>query len=661
MKTVLDFVLLAFVCDALTLQHVEHEETNATKAWRTDLPVASLVNNWSSATAVGLTEASPKAINWTSPAALRFTPASQTTWPSALGIVLARLQHLDSYVRLTVHTRPGLSIASILAATVFITRLLSLSCGEVDPDKKEKAKLPMSFYESKALHTMSSGPKNPTFLYWVGKNKKLESVWPILWFTGLFACLFARAWVGAQQEKILSAFLGPRIFLLMPLPCALVNIFIYRLCPWPEKDALHRNDPEYLKRIGCLVPCHKSAHEITNTVKSLLQYLQPEHIVVIDNGNNPTPFDNTKEILQALEPRVHYMWIPIGLKTNGLWHGLAKLPNTVDFVMHIDDDTELPSDFVFDETVWENSKTTGVSYGITMKPTGLVEKLVDFEFRQISQFRLFQSQYSTVWFAHGIIGLWRRSAFDEIMQEHPFLPFGEDAWIGTINLLKQNRMHQELRSCVSTYAPSNLFPFTGSREQGYGAANIWKQRAERWFVNAPRRTWLRIYCLFFYKDTTIMGSLVFKILSMMHLAAIVTHVMLPIVAAKYLLSDNRQTVEYLYRGIQFHWYLLASVLMYIFVHWLDICSMSYFLRHRPELQPDAQTILAWPFYSMFLQVCCVYGHWRSLLYYIPFFPMRTGMYTEGLMDTASLKKYNGIEAIPEEGGLKASLVIRGAA
>jgi hypothetical protein len=274
-----------------------------------------------------------------------------------------------------------------------------------------------------------------------------------------------------------------------------------------------------------------------------------------------------------------------------------------------------------------------------MKPSGLVAKLVDFEFKQISLFRLFQSQYSTVWFQHGIIGIWRRGAFTETLEEHPFLPFGEDNWNGTINLLKQRHMAQELRSCVSTYAPSTIFPGTGSREQGYGATNLWKQRAERWCVNAPRRFWIRLYLLFFYQSETFMKSLVFKVVSIVHLCGIVVNLAAPLLV--------------LYALHQWHlpsaWHVLSRFLGYLIFQWLDICIMSnVLLRHRPDLQADLTTIVLWPFYHLFLHVCTIYGHWRCLLWYIPFVPMRHGLYTEGMMDEKSLKKWHNIECSGEQ-------------
>ena len=121
---------------------------------------------------------------------------------------------------------------------------------------------------------------------------------------------------------------------------------------------------------------------------------------------------------------------------------------------------------VFDESVWEHKETAAVSYGISMYQTGTVESLVDFEFKLISHHLNILSRTSSVVFCYGIIGLWRRKAFRDRLHEHPYLPWGEDSWIGHINMLKNAQIRQENRSFVSTYAPSALLPFSGLPRSG---------------------------------------------------------------------------------------------------------------------------------------------------------------------------------------------------
>ena len=44
---------------------------------------------------------------------------------------------------------------------------------------------------------------------------------------------------------------------------------------------------------------------------------------------------------------------------------------------HVDDDTVVPADMVFDESVWEHPETDAVSYGITMQQSCLTRDCDD--------------------------------------------------------------------------------------------------------------------------------------------------------------------------------------------------------------------------------------------------------------------------------------------
>lgn len=502
-----------------------------------------------------------------------------------------------------------------------------------EEDKPKPRLESFDFYKSQALVTKSpplhAGPLNAVRTFQTANVNWRAALWFLV--LGITVAAIAKLYSLHASEADPESVLPFYLFCII----SAVNLTVFVTAPWPSKDSEHINDPEYLSQIGCVVPCHQSAAEIVTTVKSLLRFLKPEHIVVVDNGNSIKPLDNTKEVLFKLDPQVRYMWVPIGHKSNALWKGLNAMPPEVEYVMHIDDDTELPDDFVFDKAHWDNLRTSAVSYGICMKQEGPVQKCVDWEFKMISQLRLFQSYYSTVWFQHGIIGIWRRDALFETMQQHPFLPFGEDNWNGTLNLLMQRKMVQELRSHVTTYAPATIFPFSGSRQQGYGAANIWKQRAERWCVNAPRRFWLRLYLLFAYKGDDVLGSITFKLFSVHHLTEIIVTLLLPALFFRNLYYGR------LLRVVQITGLMKLDIVLQ--------SLMFYFigLRKRPELRADLPTMLVYPFYRFFLGLCHVYGHYRCLFWYIPFEPMRCGIYTEGLMNADLLKRYHKINCDDE--------------
>lgn len=121
------------------------------------------------------------------------------------------------------------------------------------------------------------------------------------------------------------------------------------------------NDKRFLRRIGVVVPCHKSADEIGDTLRSLLRYFEPQHIVVCDNGNNLTPNAQdggaTRAVVDAVSAahlascttdhehgahttqhrKIHYFFIPEGHKTQALCVGALKLHRLgLDYILHID-------------------------------------------------------------------------------------------------------------------------------------------------------------------------------------------------------------------------------------------------------------------------------------------------------------------------------------
>lgn len=500
-----------------------------------------------------------------------------------------------------------------------------------------KKRQPFSRYASKLVTSITT----PTSWFYAWGNLIGQKLVPrcIIWFVVLIPLVhvFVRIAYLTAVEKADLVF----SWMTMLKICILGTLYQMTqlvLAPWPDKDGAFVNDRGYTSRIGCVVACHKSAGEIVISVRSLLRHLRPEHIVIADNGNSADPLDDTEERLKELDPDIVYVWVPVGHKTNALWVGVNRLPGMVDYVMLIDDDTVVPTDMVLDESYFDDPGVSGVSFGISMNQTGIVEKMVDMEFKVMSQQRLFHSYYSTVWFNHGIIGIWRRNVLTETLREHPCLPFGEDQWNGTINLLKNLRMRQELRSYVLTYAPPVLFPVSGGREQGYGAASLWKQRAERWFVNAPRRTLQRIYLLFFYRHPTFLGNLVFRILSIEHILTIYTNLQTPLFLAFVVWSAERSTLMR----------LAGFILIRTAIHQVEALYLNFVLwRHRPDVQVDLIVCLLWPAYQFLLQCMFYYGHWRCLLYYIPFFPVRMGLYTSGHMTPELLRELHGIDSVPD--------------
>lgn len=400
----------------------------------------------------------------------------------------------------------------------------------------------------------------------------------------------------------------------------------FAIAIWPDKQMIESDDvnPDasekrtaLMRATGVLVPCHKSEKEIARTLKSILKnQIPPENIVVVDNSNSPTAPDNTDRVVRELDPQIKYIYITRGLKSLALLVGLHQLPAHVKYVIHIDDDTIIPQIPASTYGLFKGQETVGVSLGITVFPGNLLQRLVDFEFKVISVWRYFRSIYSTVWFTHGIIGIWRRKHITELFEEHPYLPFGEDGWNGCITLFKGKQIRQDIRSNIQTFAPPILTKTCSSytREQGYGACNIWKQRAHRWFVNAPRRVLWRILLLLTYDCGSITSNIIFRAESIKHLAQIAFNLLFPIFFIRVLYDGT--IAEFLLCHVI---YYILDLLLYGLVNWA-------FWRHRPDIQVEASVVLLFPAYRYFLHLCGIFGHYKCILYYIPFEKFNTGKF-----------------------------------
>jgi len=424
----------------------------------------------------------------------------------------------------------------------------------------------------------------------------------------------------------------------------------FAIAIWPDKQMTESDDMDphaqekraaLMRATGVLVPCHKSEQEVVRTLKSILaNQIPPENIIVVDNANSPTAPDNTDEVVRELNPRIKYIYITKGLKSLALLVGLHQLPDHVKYVVHIDDDTIIPQILASTYSLFKESETVGISLGITAFPGNLLQRLVDFEFKVISVWRYFRSIYSTVWFTHGIIGIWRRKHIKELFEEHPYLPFGEDGWNGCITLFKGKQIRQDIRSNIQTFAPPILNKMCSSytREQGYGACTIWKQRAHRWFVNAPRRVLWRLLLLLTYDCGSITSNIIFRAESIKHLAQIAFNLLFPIFFIRVLYDGT--IAEFLLCHII---YYILDLILYGLVNWA-------FWRHRPDIQVEASVVLLFPAYRYFLHLCGIFGHYKCILYYIPFEKFNTGKFEKVIEainpEKRQLKDRAGISAAP---------------
>jgi hypothetical protein len=277
------------------------------------------------------------------------------------------------------------------------------------------------------------------------------------------------------------------------------------------------NDPAFLLRIGVVVPCHKSADEIGHTLRSLLRYFEPQHIVVCDNGNNLTPMAQdgcaTKRVVDAVSAEhaarlpselrhsarpIQYVFIPEGHKTQALCVGALRLHSltlppgsagsggsdgggrrsrAVEYILHIDDDTILSESMVFDETLFlKDRHLAAVAFPRTSPKTNLVTASVDFFYKKADHMGWAQAQTTgTRPYIPGPCGLWRLDVYLRMTTRHPFLPFGEDIFGSYADPIRRAHLLPRLfptssgaRTATGHLSPRPTHPFTDHTHLGAG-------------------------------------------------------------------------------------------------------------------------------------------------------------------------------------------------
>lgn len=167
------------------------------------------------------------------------------------------------------------------------------------------------------------------------------------------------------------------------------------------------NDKNFLKRIGVVIPCHKSALEIGDVLKQVLKYIPASHIVVCDNGNFAWPADNTFEVVKRIHPDIQYCFIAQGHKTRALWTGAHRLPPQCKYVMHLDDDTLLSDYMVFDESHFlteGGDHVNAVAFLRSSEKINRLTKFTDFWYKITDHYHATQARICTRAFVPGPAG-----------------------------------------------------------------------------------------------------------------------------------------------------------------------------------------------------------------------------------------------------------------
>jgi len=283
-----------------------------------------------------------------------------------------------------------------------------------------------------------------------------------------------------------------------------------------------KEDCTYTDEFHVIIPCHElSESDLLQKIANLTSQnnIDSYRIWIADNGVS----ENHNKIAYkiCIQHGVHYLYYPIASKTHALYETVLHIQRCCPkpYVMLLDDDTVLPSNFKVRTDLFMTNKVAGYSCAIGVLKNNsfnLWQHLIDFEYRSISWRNEIKSQHSTISFLHGIICIYRTDAFLEIYRFNPclppgHLPFGEDSYAGLIARTHGWLLKQDNTQCVLTYCPSTLFAWNKtSYEQGYGASSLFKQRALRWYLSWPRRFMNELGLLFFYDTYSWIGNLSYR-------------------------------------------------------------------------------------------------------------------------------------------------------
>ena len=385
----------------------------------------------------------------------------------------------------------------------------------------------------------------------------------------------------------------------------------------PLKDK--KMDPDFNSRIAILIACHNSEDVINHTLDSALKFFGGDQIFVCDNNRTEQrPNDATKD--KCDDKKCNYFYFPKPNKTHALTKGVQKINKNYEYVILLDDDTLFPDNFYLSEDVFADNVGL-LAFGLKIKDqNNWVERCVNMEYL-LFIYNNYCKNYACVEFACGAAYMMRRNIFEEGMKKNPadgsILPYGEDGLIGLINRYNGYIGKQDLTNWFLTYCPDKLYfgpmeMIFGSKSiSGYGAVNLWKQRALRWYRSGAVRLPLEISTIFYLNVaangdslvTRITKNLYYKLLIFWGMILAYWAFMFPFV----LYANIENMMFYLY----IHLILYALAICYGAVNKIFVFSKI------PAMHIEWMTIFVFPIFSSYLMILRCVGTFSTLLYFIP--------------------------------------------
>ncbi len=271
--------------------------------------------------------------------------------------------------------------------------------------------------------------------------------------------------------------------------------------PSHEDLEIERCDSHFNQDTVLVIPCHHSAsnaleaQSLIKVIRAALLHFEPSHILVVNNGEEAKPVDNTEEIVRAIHRDIIYIYRRDGNKSraqlNGIALAIAHYGEKIKYVLLIDDDVQIPEHYRLERAFFLDKHVRGVIYPILAtsydEKDNMLTRWQNMEYKLSDLTLAALDAFDSAFAPHGACVLLEIKTALEILRRHTGRFKGEDKEIGEIlrNLYDvYGELHFRVDMAVhfKTVVPNSYL--------GYGN-NLWKQRVRSW-SEAP---FLYAWCL----------------------------------------------------------------------------------------------------------------------------------------------------------------------
>ena len=375
---------------------------------------------------------------------------------------------------------------------------------------------------------------------------------------------------------------------------------------------LEMGQPNFHHDAVLVIPCHNSASgaleikSLKKVIHAALLHFSAPHIIVVNNGSEDQPTDNTEEIIHAIHPDIICIYrAGDGNKSraqlNGVELAIAHYGDRIQYVLLIDDDVQIPEHYVLDHSFFLDKHVRGIIYPILatssdQKDTFLTRwQNIEYQLSDITLSAL--DAFKGALAPHGACVLLDIKTAHSILQRHTGRFKGEDKEIGEI---LRNLYHTEGSLKFRVDMAVHFKTVVPGSYLGHGD-NLWKQRVRSW-SEAPFLYW---------------WSLVLKPLLADWRAPVQSLPMMKLTQSYYLLSQCSHIFRYYIIALEARnpkfWLTFASFSLVQ----LSIILLFNYKKLPPYLRNDFASTASFPIYKNIDNAMSHLAFWRAILFSIP--------------------------------------------